>query len=169
MERYEIAKSEAEREKDYERIVNYLREHGIKEDWKISSLIETKESDFGLNNNFPKLSEHDDESRDKLFIEREILIGKYNRLRAKLEPMIVLEREMWSELGKLNQMICEIEGHRLSEKSTCDYEPDDYGHHQKIGYYRTCLVCGKRVYEAGLKDNDVVVKGEEGPKRVLYK
>lgn len=169
MERYEIAKSEAEREKDYEKIVKYLREHGIKEDWKISSLIEVKESDFGLNNNFPILSEHDDEVRDRLFVEREMLIGKYNRLRAKLEPMIVLEREIWFQLGQLNKMICEKEGHRLSEKSTCDYEPDDYGHHQKIGYYRTCLVCGKRVYEAGLKYNDVVVKGEEGPKRILYK
>ena len=70
MERYEIAKSEAEREKDYEKIVKYLREHGIKEDWKISSLIEVKESDFGLNNNFPILSEHDDEVRDRLFVER---------------------------------------------------------------------------------------------------
>lgn len=80
-----------------------------------------KERDFGLNNNFPRLSPHDDEVRDKLFNEREILIGKYNRLRNQFEPMIVLEREMWFQLGQLNQMICNIEGHRLSEKSTCDY------------------------------------------------
>ena len=169
MERFELVKSEEEREKDYERIVNFFRQHGIKEDWKISSLISEKESDFGLNNLFPKLSEKEEIKRDKLFKQRELLISKYKRLAEQLEPLIVLERNMWEELVKLNESICEVEGHRLSEESTREYDIDDYGHHVGIGYYRTCLICGKKIYKAGLKENDVVVKGEQGPKRILYR
>ena len=165
MEIFEIAKTEEEREKDYQKIVEHLRQHGIREDWKISSLIQEKDNEFGLNNNFPKLSEKDEERRTHLTKIRELAIGKYNSLSEKILPMLILEREMWNQISEINKELCELEGHRLSEKVETEYCDDGLSH--SVGYYRTCLVCGKRVYKEGLKYNDVVVKGEEGPKRIL--
>ena len=160
MEQFEIAKTEEEREKDYQKIVDHLRKNGIREDWKISKLVEEKPEHFGLNNNFPKLSERQDERRDGLFQKRSLQIVMYNRLRAEIEPLLVLERDMWYNLNEINKEICEIEGHRLSEKVETEYD-DELGCNS-VSYYRRCLVCGKRIYKEGLKNNDVVVKGEEG-------
>lgn len=168
MEHFEIAKTEEEREKDYQKVIDYMRKNGIKEELKLFNILNEKTEQFGLNNNFPKLSERQDERRDGLFQKRNIQIAMYNRLRVEIEPLLVLERNMWYNLNEINKEICEIEGHRLSEEVSTEYDDDGLGCNS-VSYYRTCLVCGKRVYKEGLKRDDVVVKGEEGPKRILFK
>ena len=167
MERFELAKTEAEREEDYKRVVEHLRKMGIVEDWKISSLIKEEPKDFGLNKVFPQLTKNEDLKRDELFDLRATIIEKYKQIRETLEPLLEEERDLWSSIEDLNNNICEIEGHRLSEKSEEDVEYEGYTRISN-GYYRECLVCGKRVYKRSLADKDAVVKGESGPKRVLF-
>ncbi|MBR4178968.1 MAG: hypothetical protein IKR57_06450 [Bacilli bacterium] len=167
MEEFEIAKTKEEREADIQRIADFLRRNGIKETWNITGILKRKDTDFGIDNDFPNLNERDESKRNSLFTQRKLLIGKYERLREQLLPLLTLERNMWAQLNDLNKEICEIEGHRLSEKVETEY--DDDGLSRAVGYYRTCLVCGKRIYKEGLKEKDVVVKGEEGPKRILYR
>lgn len=168
MERFEIAKTEEEREEDYQRIIDFLKRNGIKDSLKISDIIVEKKEDFGINNVFPKLSEKDEAEQNQLFAERALLIEKYEKLRKELLPLLAIENQMWQNIVDVNDMICELEGHRLSIEAEWEYDIDDYGHYHKIGYYRTCLVCGKRVYETNLTARDVVVKGKSGPKRILY-
>lgn len=167
MEEFEIARSKEEREEDIQRIAEFLRRNGIKESWNITGILERKDNDFGIDNEFPVLNERDEEKRNRLFTERKLLIGKYERLREQISPLLILERNMWAHLNDLNKEICEVEGHRLSEKVETEY--DDDGLSRPVGYYRTCLVCGKRIFKEGIKDKDVVVKGEEGPKRILFR
>ena len=167
MERFELAKSEAEREEDYKRIVDHFRKMGITEDWKVSSLIKEEQRDFGLNKVFPQLTKEEDSKREELFDLRATVIEKYKQIREALEPLLEEERNIWSSLEDLNNNICEIEGHRLSEKSEEDVEYEGYTRISN-GYYRECLICGKRIYKRDLTDKDAVVKGESGPKRIMF-
>ena len=168
MEKYEIAKSNEEREKDISKITDFLRENGIKSCDKVPNLFQENEYNFGIFNDFPKLSEADKEKQDKLFREREELIIKYEKIRRRLLPLVLIENNLWDNLREVNQNICELEGHRLSTDVTEEVVPDEIGR-PDIYYFRTCLVCGKRVYREKLKDNDVVVKGEKAPQRILYR
>ena len=166
MEQFEISKTREKREEDYQRILDFMRRNGIKS-LDVTNILEEKDRDFGINNMFPELSKIEEEKQNQLFTQRQLLIGKYKRICDQILPLLKLEEHAWRSLDKLNHEICELEGHRLSETVTEEIIPDDIGH-SEVGYYRTCLVCGKRVYKEGLTDRDVVVKGESGPKRILY-
>ena len=167
MEEFELAKSDEERKKEYERIVKYLMEHGIKEEWKIKDLIKEKDSDFGLNNTLPELNSYEIKKLDILFAERKELIEKYKEISDKLKDLLVYENELWTKLQEDSHDICQIEGHRLSEKSYQVSDSDGYGRTDYI-WFRKCIICGKEISQSMIKYRDCVVKGEEGPKRILY-
>ena len=169
MERFELARSKEERRKEYEKVIDYLMSHKGSENSRIKDLIKTKPEDFGLNNDLPDLNEFEQKRVDKLFEERQALIDEYKGISDALKGFLQQEDEVWTKLTNINQQICETEGHRLSSKSDPVYDVNDDGRGKTTTYYRTCLICGRRINENMMENyRDCVVKGEEGPKRILY-
>ena len=166
MERFIKAETEQERKEKYEKMVKILMENGKLPVWKINSLLQENESEFGISNDFPKLSKQEEEKLDKRFNRREELIKKYKELSEELKPLLKIENEVWKELYSLNNSICEIEGHRLSDVFEV-IEDDGYGRPERY-YARECIICGKYITASTIKYNDVVVKNEKSPKRILY-
>lgn len=172
MERFELVRNEEERKEKYQKLVDYILSHGINEEWKLKDLLKEiiKESDFGLENNIPVLTDYDQKKVDKLFSEREELILKYKEISDYLKSSLLEEDTIWNKMQETNREICQIEGHRLSEESYQNSTLDEYDRPTKsFGvWYRKCLVCGKEISQGMINYRDCVVKGEEGPKRILY-
>jgi len=175
MERYELFETEEERELKREQKINYYLSmqhlHWSKShieymlDQTSTTLLDSK---FGLKNAFPTLTTEEEQTVDEDFEKRKALIFSYQLIASKLIPLLDKEDELWEDIKALNAEICRIEGHRLSSESNEIYEPDGYGDFESLGYTRTCLVCGKRVFADELTDKDVVVKGKSDiPPRVL--
>ena len=165
MEHFEISKSDENRDKDLNVVKEYLNSNGEEGYPDSIRIIKKRRLHFGIYNRFPKLSREDDEERDKLFQQRDLQIKKYKRVCGELKAIMFLEKQIWYRIEEINKRICELEGHRLSEEIEEEYIDD--GLPMPVAHYRTCLVCGKKIYKEGLTNNDVVVKEESGPERVL--
>lgn len=173
MERFELAETPEEREIFKERIISSLMESGksreLAEVLYSSMLCISQPNDlkFGLENIFPNLSPEEEVKINDYFEKRKELLKKYQTLSEKLKPLLLEESALWNELLKLSLDICKLEGHRLSAKVEKYYEYDGYGRTQ-VYCVRTCLVCGKQLFECDMNEKDVVVKGNlDIPKRVL--
>ncbi len=169
MERFELARNEEEMKEKYEKMMNYLIEHGVTSDWRIKELLKdlVKDSEFGIENNFPNLSDYDQKRVNRMFDKRDVLIEKYKELVEPLKELLIKEDELWKELQDVNHEICQTQGHRLSENAYEIHDSDGYGRTEHY-WVRKCLVCGKEITQNALMYRDCVVKGEEGPKRILY-
>ena len=126
-----------------------------------------EEIEFGINNRFPKLDEADQRKQDVLFNKRHLAINRYNDLCRHLLPMIEEEEKIWNSIEEISNHICEFEGHRLSRELGEEIVQNELGE-PGTRYYRTCLVCAKKIYKEELQDNDVVVQGEPRLQRILY-
>ncbi len=167
MERFELAKSEEERKKDYQEKIDYLVKHGVSQEWKLRELLKEKESDFGLNNPLVELNPFVEKRVDTLFSRRQQIIEEYKAISAELKGLLMQEDALWKELTDINHSICDAEGHRLSEKAYQEFDNDGYGRGSSY-WARRCIICGKEVTANTIRYGDCVVKGEEGPKRILY-
>lgn len=161
MERFELAQSKEEKE----RIIQEYKEAGFA-DWKIEMVLNEKrdfDRKFGLNHTFKELSIEEEGKVDELFEKREQLYEEYEEICEVLENILGKEYKVWKKLNKINRKICEIEGHRLEEKSTEIIDEDGYGGLMSFGFTRRCLVCGAQINEKDIKEEDVVVKGTAEP------
>ena len=169
MERFELAETEEARNERYE---NFKKELNWP-DWKLQAcdILDSKNPRrFGLEHGFPNLTKRDQRKIDKLFEQRESLLKDYRDIADKLNVMLEKEFEIWNNLEFINQRICELQGHRLSDKTEEIIDGDGYGDYLLLGYSRNCLVCGKRISECNLNETDVVVEGEfDNPQRVKIK
>lgn len=157
MERFELA----ETEKDREIIRKRYKAQGF-DDLKINMLLSEDKDfnrNFGLTHEFKELDSKEEEKIDLLFEKREELVEKYAELYEQFQIILNKEYNIWKEIREINNKICEMEGHRLEEKSEEMIDDDGYGGFISFGFSRRCLVCGKRVNERDIKPEDVVVKG----------
>ena len=61
------------------------------------------------------------------------------------------------------------QGKETARQAADHHEPDDYGDTMFTRYTRTCVVCGKEISKEDIKEEDVVVKEENGfPRRLVY-
>ena len=167
MERFELAKSEEERIKDYQEKIDYLVKNGVSDEWRLRQLLKEKDSEFGLNNPMVELNPFQEKRLDLLFARRKQIIDEYKEVSAALKDLLIRENALWEELTDLNHSICDTEGHRLSEHAYQEFDTDGYGRGSSY-WARRCIICGKEVTPNNIKYMDCVVKGEEGPKRILY-
>ena len=167
MENFELARNEEERREKFIKLENYIKTHGIKEEWKIKDILKEKEEDFGLDNSLPEIKEYESKRLEILFKKRQEIIEKYNEIRPILTELLSKEETLWNELENTGQEICSLEGHRLSQIAHPVHNTDGYNRGYTV-WYRKCIICGKEISQAMMHYTDCVVKGEEGPKRILY-
>ncbi len=154
MEKFILAQTDEQRKEFVEKI---KMETGWP-DWKIQSCIKylyDRLIKFGLEQQFPILDESEEANREKFFEKRKKLLEKYLKLREREEKILKEKSDIWEDLTKVNEAICELEGHRLSEH--LEYEGDDSNYFP----YRTCLVCGKHIFEHDLTPKDAVVQDND--------
>lgn len=130
----------------------------------------------GLNNDFPALNLENQLLLDKLLDQRSKYIHEYQNIVRILEPLLKEEVKVWESLDDVSNQICQLQGHRLSMYPTglIDYQN---GKLVLVGSTRFCIICGKYIYQADRRKNDVVVKTNDEdiekkvkiPKRILYK
>lgn len=161
MKRFTKAETEKERKKVYEERKKTLLDRGYNErivDLSLSDILEDKGARFGLKNDFPRLKPEERKQVQEQLQLRYELLEKFQELRLKLAPLLAEEEDLRSKIAETNASICKLEGHRLSK--TVETEDERGGYSQNPPkYYRTCLICGQRVYERNLRAKDVVVKG----------
>lgn len=165
MDRFVLLKSDEEIEKEKREDYNYLVSNGVKESIA-RHVLESECSFLGIRNRFPKLTEEELTKIEDLFKRREEILKRYIELSEILKPIMEERRNLSSVLYQINNDICSIEGHRLSE----DIDPipgNEYGIHS---ISRTCLVCGKSISEYDIDKKDTVVKSEIEPyQRILFR
>ena len=156
MERFVLAQTEKERE----RKIRKYEEAGY-DDWQIEMLMNEKkdfDKDFGLNHTFKKLNNVEEEQLDFLFEKRMKMLEEYEEVLSQLEKIAKEEQMVREIIQKTNSEICEIEGHRLEQRSEEIIDEDGYGGLMSFGFVRKCYVCGKSINERDIKPEDVVVK-----------
>lgn len=162
MNKFELAQTQEERDEKIEFYRQRLIEGGIKDSYQIESLLayhkEEEKNDFGLENIFPILEESDYQKVVALFEQRDQLIEQSSKYYAELMELRKRITDINSQLIPINQSICTIQGHRLYDTLECDQDLDCHKHITGEYYYRTCLVCGAKVFKESLSKEDVVVK-----------
>ena len=154
-------------ELDDRKLKRDLIELGIGKE-KADEMFQMIKNSYGLDNDFPKLSDEDTKRVKNLSNRRTALINEYKRLAWILEPLLEEESKVWDELDGISEQICEIQGHRLSS----DAIPlIDYNHVLELSSYaRSCVICGTVFKKDEMLDNDVVVTDKISyPKRIRYK
>lgn len=166
METFELVRSDEERKKHFESTIEYLKTHGTEEEWRLREILKEPDSEFGLNNPIPEMGNYEERALRGKFEKRADLIKKYKALSDTFQFLLDKEKEIWSEYTDVSEEICDIEGHRLSSQSYRVYVYD--GNKVKTSFWvRKCIICGKEVSASEMTYRDCVVKGEEGPKRLL--
>lgn len=168
MKEFELSQTKKDRKKELKK----YKKAGFKK-WQAKYFLEQRPHTFGLKNNIKTLTEKESEQLQTLSDKRDELIEEYKKLSTQIQPLLeqlqpLLEKEnqVWDNLEQINQDICQIEGHRLSEKVEITKDSDGYGGNLYFKY-RKCLICDERIYETNISKDDVVVKGEsDNPKRL---
>ena len=105
------------------------------------------------------------EDKKKLLEKRDELFKKYDKLQKNLEEafsiiepilegltkMSVEEDKIVDDFVEISKKICEIDGHKLSEKT--------YQNH--CIQYKVCLFCGEKVYTEVINNKDSVITHDE--------
>lgn len=146
MEKFTLAESDAERKSFFEK----LKTETGWPDWKVKLAIEEMNGSkvtFGLTHTFPILEKKEEIQVAGYFEKRKKLLAKYLDLRERTSELLKQQAEIYNEISQISDAICAIEGHRLSkEVAYLDEFP-----------YRTCLICGQKIFEKDLSPNDTVV------------
>lgn len=159
MKKFELAETESDREKLLEEAKKECAETGIPEEdaYYYAGLDEPER--FGLDHDFPNLSmEKMKDVHDKLARRKELL-KNYADLLRKIRSMEKTKNGLYASIMRKSAEICNIEGHRLSTK----VKYDNKNGQKKIDpelYYRTCLICGRKIHAYECKPKDVVIIGE---------
>ena len=159
MKRFELAETEEERETILANAKKECLEAGIPEEdaYYYAGLDEPER--FGLENSFPHLSEEKlKDVHDKLTRRKELL-KNYADLLRKIKSMEKTKNGLYASIIRKSAEICNIEGHRLSKMVEYD-KSEKKGKIDPELYYRTCLICGRKIHAYELKPKDVVIIGD---------
>ncbi len=120
---------------------------------------------FGVQNNFPHLNDEQKRKLNDLFYKREFYARRFYDAVESVDDSISYLKGCQKDFFKVNDEICVIQGHRLSngaELVNVDGE---------MRAKRTCIICGKEVYDSTISCKDVVVDlpKQQAAKRVLSK
>ena len=141
----------------YERLKEKALEMGLKE-YQIKKAFIPEDIGSEINNNFPELNEEEEELLEKLFTDRERAFTERDKIIKIINPLILEEAKLSSEIDKVNKKICNIQGHRLDEDSLHLTGAYSYGY--------ICLVCKQFISSNIISDKDVLVKNNKPLKKI---
>ena len=134
-------------------------------DKKTDNLNKENLENFGLQNNFPNLDDEQKRKLNDLFYKREIFARRFYDAAESVDDGISYLKRCQKEFFKVNDEICVIQGHRLSNSAELVNVDGE------MRAKRICIICGKEVYDNTISRKDVVVDlpKQQAAKKVLSK
>jgi len=130
------------------------------DEWKIAAIEQAKGKrnlHHKLNYDIPQLSEEELKSLNILLSSRQKELERYMEVSDQISELINLRNKLYSEFIAISSDVCALQGHRLLEKPETDY--NSYIDEGSVPvYYRKCCICGKKIKENELMNNDVIVR-----------